>query len=106
MAKRRARVMQAGVVQDDEAGIPQRVGPLVIVMGRVAELIDGEIERPLLLDPDEVVRRPLVKDFDGVAARPQRVDQLGAAARDPRAHGRYWTEPCNTHWVHCDSMRG
>ena len=41
--ERGAGVMQMRVVQDDEAGIAERVGPLIIVVRRIAELVDDQI---------------------------------------------------------------
>ena len=40
----RARVVQAGVVQHDQPRIAQRVRPHVIVMRRIAELVDHQID--------------------------------------------------------------
>ena len=88
-----AGMVEVCIVQHDEAGDVQRVGPLIIVMRGIAELVDRQViggEAPL---PDEVVGRGLGIAIDGVPARRQGLDQLGAAPRDPRPDGRKRAEP-------------
>ena len=49
-----ARVVQLPVVQDGETGIPDEIGPHVVVAGGVAELIDDEIVWPFAFAPGEI----------------------------------------------------
>ena len=51
-----ARVVQLRIVDDDEPGVAGEVGPDVVVMGVVAELVDDKIVGIAPLFPDEIVR--------------------------------------------------
>ena len=104
-----ARVMETRVVQDDESGIADQVGPHVVVARGVAQLVDDEVVRRTLLLPDEVVRvkdsgggraagtveapdRAIDKPVDGVAAIEARQD-FRAVRRDARRSGRQGRKP-------------
>ena len=54
---RRPRMMQVRIVEHRQAGIPEEVGPLVVVVRRVADLVDGQVVGSPLVPPHEVVRR-------------------------------------------------
>ncbi len=104
--RRGARVVQMRVVQHREPGIPEQIRPEKVVVGGVAELVDGQIVRIEPMAPDELVRRPgpghkpghrlIHVDVDLMVVRKGR-DQPGAArgntGRD-RGHG---AEPGQAH---------
>ena len=48
--------MQLRVVQDDEAGVAEQVGPHVVVARGVPQLKDGQVVGMTALLPDEIVR--------------------------------------------------
>jgi hypothetical protein len=54
---RGARVVQPGVVQHRESGVAEQVGPDVIVAGRIADLVHGEVVRLLMVEVDEIMCR-------------------------------------------------
>ena len=56
----RPRMVQAGVVQHDQARVAQSVGPDVIVMRRIAELVDHEVVGIARVAPHEIVGGPHV----------------------------------------------
>jgi hypothetical protein len=102
--RRRACVVQMRLVQHDQPGITERVGPFVVVMRRVAELVDGEVVRLLLVTPHEVVCRSNERVRRGVHQRivdedvdvervTKRADQLGGPSRDARSRRRDRAEP-------------
>ena len=49
------RVMELTIVQDDEARIADQIGPDVVVIGRIAKLIDDKLVRLAEMLPDEIV---------------------------------------------------
>ena len=51
-----ACLMQLRVVQNDQAGEMEEVGPHVVVTGGVSELEDSEIVRLPAMLPDEIMR--------------------------------------------------
>ena len=99
---RRPRVVQVRVVQHGQAGIPEEVRPQIVVMRRVAELVDGQVVGSLLVPPHEVVGRARARrhardrlvdeDVDLVLAAQSR-DEVGAAGRDAGGHRRHRAEP-------------
>jgi hypothetical protein len=91
------RMVQTGVVQDGQAGIPERVRPDVIVVRRIAELIDDQIVRLAAMAPRKIVGHRLGKRVDDMAARPEREYQLGATRRHAGFHWWQRTEPRNAH---------
>ena len=102
---RRPRMVQVRVVQDRQAGIPEEVGPLIVVVRRVAYLIDREVVGLLLVAPDEVVGRArarcdardgLVHEDVDVVVGAERGDEVRAARRDAGRHGRHGAEPGQT----------
>src|SRR5215211_8536319 len=90
--ERGARVMQARVVQYDETREAQRVGPLIIVMRRIAELIDRQVIGRSPAAPDEVVRGGFGVSIHLVPSGFERRGQLGAARGNPRPDRRKRTE--------------
>ena len=83
-----ARVVELAVMEDDQAGIADQIGPHVVVTGRVAELIDDEIVGTLAVLPDEVVcaEQPYTRIRRHELFRPP-VDEQIDIVRHPQADG-------------------
>ena len=92
----RARVVQPGVVQDDETRIAREVGPHVVVAGGVAQVVDDEVVGRASCPPDEVVRHVFGIRIDLESPR-QLSQQLGAVGRDAGSLRRKRRKPGKTH---------
>ena len=97
-----ARMVQLWIVDDNEPGVAGEVGPDVVVMGVVAELVDDQIVRIAPSLPDEVVRvedpfgarrgRGLDKPVDREVAVEER-QQFGVIGGDAGADRRQRRKP-------------
>ncbi len=87
-------MVEVRVVQNHQARIVQRVGPLIIVVRRIAELVDHQVIGRETPSPHEVVRCRFRVLIDIVAPLREGVDQLGTASRDPCSNRRKRAEPC------------
>ena len=93
-----ARVVEARIVQDDEARIGREVRPHVVVPAGVAELVDDEVVGRPLVFPDEVVRVEHAGTGHPGRRRPRR--QIGRSTSRPgrraAAARRRCTPRCRT----------
>ena len=99
------RMVQVRVVEDRQAGIPEEVGPLVVVVRGVADLVDGEVVRLLLVAPHKLMggararcdaRHGLVHEDVDLMVGAEGGDEVRAARRDAGRHGRHGAEPGQT----------
>jgi hypothetical protein len=104
-------VVQVRVVQDDQTRVLEEIGPREIVAACVAELIDDEVVRRLVVQPYEVVRRagwqPASlgrRDLGGARdedvdcmRREQTREHIGRVVRDAAPDRRQGGEPGEPH---------
>ena len=95
--------MQLRVVQDDEAGVVEEVGPHVVVARGVSQLKDRQVVGLPALLPDEIVRvedlgfagkrRAVDEDLDGLVPLPQQRQNFRRVRSNPRSAGRERRKP-------------
>ena len=99
-------VVQMGIMQHSQTGESKQVRPLIIVGGRIPQLIDRQIVRVQLMEPQKIVRRSydggafegrsdrLIHEHVDEVVRLQRVDDLRAVCRYASTGRRHRAEPC------------
>jgi hypothetical protein len=94
--------MEMDIVEHGQTRIPEQVGPLIIMMRRITELVHGQVVWMPLVEPNEIVRGSdavrgrddrLVDKYIDLVLMTQRSNELSTARGNARANGWHRTEP-------------